>query len=123
MLVSRPVLHRHFKAQSETYSMSLDPATIARIATLARIKIAPDEQVRMTGELNTILDWVEQLKELDTSTVEPMTSTVEMVMPSRVDEVSDGGYPNKILANATDPVRVSTTQELGGFFTVPKVVE
>ena len=103
--------------------MSLDPATVARIATLARIKIAPDEQVRMAKELNTILDWVEQLKTLDTSKVEPMTSTVEMVLPQRTDTVSDGGYPNRILANATEPVVVSTTEERGGFFTVPKVVE
>ncbi len=103
--------------------MSLDPATVARIATLARIKIAPDEQVRIAGELNTILDWVEQLKMLDTSAVEPMTSTVEMVMPQRTDQVTDGGYPNRILANATEPVRVSATEEMGGFFTVPKVVE
>jgi aspartyl-tRNA(Asn)/glutamyl-tRNA(Gln) amidotransferase subunit C len=122
--VSFPARFHHlFKAQSETYSMSLDPATVARIATLARIKIAPDEQVRIAGELNTILDWVEQLKMLDTSAVEPMTSTVEMVMPQRTDHVTDGGYPNRILANATEPVRVSATEEMGGFFTVPKVVE
>ena len=103
--------------------MSLDPATVARIATLARIKLAPDEQGRMAQEISTILDWVEQLKTLDTSAVEPMTSTVEMVMPKRDDVVSDGAYPDRILLNASEPVRVSTTEELGGFFTVPKVVE
>ena len=103
--------------------MSLDPATVARIAQLARIKLAPEDQGRMAKDLSTILDWVEQLKELDTSAVEPMTSTVEMVMPQRQDAVTDGGYPDKILANATDAVRVSTTEEMGGFFTVPKVVE
>jgi len=115
--------HRHFKAQGETYRMSLDQATVARIAQLARIRVAPEDRPKMAKELQTILDWVEQLKELDTSKVEPMTSTVEVVMPQRADEVTDGGYPNKILANATDPVRVSSTEELGGFFTVPKVVE
>lgn len=103
--------------------MSLDQATVARIAQLARIRVAPEDRPKMAKELSTILDWVEQLKELDTSKVEPMTSTVEVVMPQRADEVTDGGYPNKILANATDPVRVSSTEELGGFFTVPKVVE
>jgi aspartyl-tRNA(Asn)/glutamyl-tRNA(Gln) amidotransferase subunit C len=127
MLASRPVFQarfqHHFKAQGKTYSMSLDPATVARIAQLARIKLAPEDQGRMAKELSTILDWVEQLKELDTSAVEPMTSTVEMVLPQRQDAVTDGGYPDKILSNATDPVRVSTTEELGGFFTVPKVVE
>jgi aspartyl-tRNA(Asn)/glutamyl-tRNA(Gln) amidotransferase subunit C len=115
--------HRHFKAQGETYRMSLDQATVARIAQLARIRLAPEDRPKMAKELQTILDWVEQLKELDTSKVEPMTSTVEVVMPSREDKVTDGGYPNKVLANATDPVRVSTTEDLGGFFTVPKVVE
>jgi aspartyl-tRNA(Asn)/glutamyl-tRNA(Gln) amidotransferase subunit C len=115
--------NRVFKAQSETYSMSLDPATVARIATLARIKLAPEEQGRMAKEISTIIDWVEQLKALDTSKVEPMTSTVEMVMPKRDDVVSDGAYPDKILLNASEPVRVSTTEALGGFFTVPKVVE
>jgi aspartyl-tRNA(Asn)/glutamyl-tRNA(Gln) amidotransferase subunit C len=115
--------HRHFKAQGETYRMSLDQATVARIAQLARIRLAPEDRPKMAKELQTILDWVEQLKELDTSKVEPMTSTVEVVMPSREDTVTDGGYPNKVLANATDPVRVSTTEDLGGFFTVPKVVE
>jgi aspartyl-tRNA(Asn)/glutamyl-tRNA(Gln) amidotransferase subunit C len=103
--------------------MSLDQATVARIAQLARIRVAAEDRARMAQELSTILDWVEQLKTLDTSNVEPMTSTVEVVLPRRADEVTDGGYAEKILANATDPVRVSTTEDLGGFFTVPKVVE
>ncbi|MBI3506971.1 MAG: Asp-tRNA(Asn)/Glu-tRNA(Gln) amidotransferase subunit GatC [Proteobacteria bacterium] len=103
--------------------MSLDQATVARIAQLARIRLAPEDRPKMAKELQTILDWVEQLKELDTSKIEPMTSTVEVVMPSRADKVTDGGYASQILANATDPVRVSTTEDLGGFFTVPKVVE
>lgn len=103
--------------------MSLDQATVARIAQLARIRVAADDRARMAQELSTILDWVEQLKSLDTSSVEPMTSTVEVVLPRRADEVTDGGYAEKVLLNATDPVRVSTTEDLGGFFTVPKVVE
>ncbi len=103
--------------------MSLDQATVARIAQLARIRVAAEDRARMAQELSTILDWVEQLKTLDTSNVEPMTSTVEVVLPQRADEVTDGGYAERILLNATDAVRVSTTEDLGGFFTVPKVVE
>jgi aspartyl-tRNA(Asn)/glutamyl-tRNA(Gln) amidotransferase subunit C len=103
--------------------MSLDQATVARIAQLARIRVAPEDREKMAKELSTILDWVEQLKDLDTSKVEPMTSTVEVVLPRREDKVTDGGYAAAILANATDPVRVSTTEDMGGFFTVPKVVE
>ncbi|HEX6978069.1 MAG TPA: Asp-tRNA(Asn)/Glu-tRNA(Gln) amidotransferase subunit GatC [Alphaproteobacteria bacterium] len=99
--------------------MSLDKATVARIATLARIKLADGDLDRMTGELQSILNWVEQLNELDTAQVEPMTSAVEVVLPMRDDVVTDGGYAEKILANATDPV----TEPEGGFFTVPKVVE
>jgi aspartyl-tRNA(Asn)/glutamyl-tRNA(Gln) amidotransferase subunit C len=99
--------------------MSLDKATVARIATLARIKVADADLDRMAGELQAILNWVEQLNELDTSGVEPMTSVVEVTLPQRQDVVNDGGYADKILANAKDPVTVGE----GGFFTVPKVVE
>ncbi len=103
--------------------MSLDQATVARIAVLARIKLPEADREKMAKELSGILDWVEMLKDLDTTKVEPMTSTVEMVMPKREDKVTDGGYPAAILANATEPVRISNTEEAGGFFTVPKVVE
>jgi aspartyl-tRNA(Asn)/glutamyl-tRNA(Gln) amidotransferase subunit C len=99
--------------------MSLDKATVARIATLARIKVADADLARMAGELQSILAWVEQLNTVDTGGVEPMTSAVEVVLPVRDDAVTDGGYPDKILANAKDPVHVGD----GGFFTVPKVVE
>jgi aspartyl-tRNA(Asn)/glutamyl-tRNA(Gln) amidotransferase subunit C len=103
--------------------MSLDQATVARIAVLARIKLPEADREKMAKELSGILDWVEMLKELDTSKVEAMTSTVEMVLPQRADKVTDGGYPAAILANATEPVRISNTEAAGGFFTVPKVVE
>src|SRR5688572_21618154 len=99
--------------------MSLDKATVARIATLARIKVADADLDRMAGELQTILDWVEQLNELDTAGVEPMTSVVEVTLPQREDLVNDGGYADQVLANAKDSVTVGE----GGFFTVPKVVE
>jgi len=99
--------------------MSLDKATVSRIATLARIKVPDGDLDRMAGELRAILAWVEQLKELPTDTVPPMASAVEVVLPMRDDVVGDGGYPDKILANAREPVRVGE----GGYFTVPKVVE
>lgn len=99
--------------------MSLDKATVARVATLARIKVPDADLDRLAGELQSILAWVEQLNELATDGVEPMTSAVEVVLPMRDDVVSDGGYAEKILANAREPVLDGE----GGFFTVPKVVE
>jgi aspartyl-tRNA(Asn)/glutamyl-tRNA(Gln) amidotransferase subunit C len=95
--------------------MALDKATVARIATLARIKLPPSEQEHLAGELSTILTWIEQLGEVDTAGVEPMSSVAAMELPTRADEVTDGGCRDKILASAPDAA--------GGFFTVPKVVE
>jgi aspartyl-tRNA(Asn)/glutamyl-tRNA(Gln) amidotransferase subunit C len=99
--------------------MSLDKATVARIASLARIKVADGELEKMAGELQSILNWIEQLNEVDTNGVEPMTSAVEVTLPMRDDKVTDGGYADKIVANASEPV----TSGDGAFFTVPKVVE
>ncbi len=99
--------------------MSLDKATVAKIATLARIKVAAPDLDKMVGELQHILAWVEQLGEVDTTGIEPMASAVEVTLPMRDDSVTDGGYADKIIGNATDPVSVGE----GGFFTVPKVVE
>jgi len=95
--------------------MALDKATVARIATLARIKVTEEEQTRLAGELTQILTWIEQLKEVDTTGVEPMTSVGHLKLPLRPDVVSDGGIRDKLLANAP--------QEARGFFAVPKVVE
>ncbi len=99
--------------------MSLDKATVARIATLARIKVADRDLDKMVGELQHIISWVEQLNAVDTTGVEPRTSAVEVTLPMREDKVTDGGYADKIIANATEPVAAGE----GGFFTVPKVVE
>lgn len=99
--------------------MSLDKATVARIATLARIKVADGDLERMAGELQAIMAWVEQLNSVNTDGVEPMTSAVDVTLPLREDKVTDGGYAAKIIANASDPVEAGE----GGFFTVPKVVE
>jgi aspartyl-tRNA(Asn)/glutamyl-tRNA(Gln) amidotransferase subunit C len=95
--------------------MSLDKATVAHIASLARIDLKDEDLERMAGELSQIITWVEQLSEVDTEGVAPMTSVVEMTLPRRQDVVADGDYPDDILANAPRPAH--------GFFTVPKVVE
>ena len=95
--------------------MALDKATVARIASLARVKVAEEEQARIAGELTAILSWIEQLNEVDTKGVEPMTSVVQMNLPMRDDKVDDGNIRDKLLANAPQQAR--------GFFAVPKVVE
>jgi aspartyl-tRNA(Asn)/glutamyl-tRNA(Gln) amidotransferase subunit C len=95
--------------------MSVDAATVRRIAHLARIAVAEDEVEHLRGELNAILAFVEQLSEADVEGVEPMTSIIPMEMKKRPDEVTDGGIPDDILKNAP------AAQD--GFFVVPKVVE
>jgi len=95
--------------------MSLDKATVAGIAHLARIRVPEDRLEGLAGELNNILGWIEQLSEVDTDGVAPMTSVVEMEIPQRDDVVTDGGYQERVLANAPDAA--------DGYFVVPKVVE
>ncbi len=95
--------------------MAVDRATVAQIAKLARIRVPEADLEALAGELSHILSWIERLDELDTEGVEPMTSVVAMESPKRVDAVSDGGYPDKIVKNAPETAH--------GFFAVPKVVE
>jgi aspartyl-tRNA(Asn)/glutamyl-tRNA(Gln) amidotransferase subunit C len=95
--------------------MSVDLQTVKRVARLARIAVSDEEASRMTGELNTILGFVEQLNEVDVSGVEPMTSVTPMEMKKRKDAVTDGNKAADIVANAP------ATEE--NFFLVPKVVE
>ena len=95
--------------------MAVDEATVRRIARLARISVTDDEAKALQGELSTILDWVEQLNEVDVEGVEPMTSVVEMSMKMRDDVVADGECPDQVTANA--PAKEDH------FFMVPKVVE
>ena len=95
--------------------MSVDVATVKRVARLARLAVTDDEAVRMTGELNGILGFVEQLSEVDVTGVEPMTSVIPMAMKMRRDEVNDGNMADRIVANAP------LTEQ--NFFEVPKVVE
>jgi aspartyl-tRNA(Asn)/glutamyl-tRNA(Gln) amidotransferase subunit C len=95
--------------------MSVDLATVKRVARLARIAVSEEEANRMTGELNGILGFVEQLSEVNVEGVEPMTSVTPMVMRKREDVVSDGSKADDIVANAPATDR--------NFFQVPKVVE
>ncbi len=95
--------------------MSVDAQTVRRIARLARIAVAEDEVEHLQGELNTMLAFVEQLSEVDVAGVEPMTSVMPMAMKSRVDEVTDGGNAEAVLANAP--------ASEDGFYLVPKVIE
>jgi aspartyl-tRNA(Asn)/glutamyl-tRNA(Gln) amidotransferase subunit C len=95
--------------------MSVDRATVRRIARLARIVITDDEAKRLEQELSGILNWVAQLDEIDTSAVEPMTRVAAMKMKMRKDEVTDGFCADDILKNAP---KVDDH-----YFVVPKIVE
>jgi aspartyl-tRNA(Asn)/glutamyl-tRNA(Gln) amidotransferase subunit C len=95
--------------------MPLDRAAVAHIATLARIKVPEENLDALARELDNLLHWVEQLNQVDTSKVEPMTGAVRIALPRRKDEVTDGNCRDDILANAPEPTH--------GFFAVPKVVE
>jgi aspartyl-tRNA(Asn)/glutamyl-tRNA(Gln) amidotransferase subunit C len=94
--------------------MSLDTATVRRIASLARIRLEEAEVARMQAELNGILGWIEQLQAVDTEGVEPMAGGA-VSLRLREDAVTDGGNSDAILANAPD--------REGDYFGVPKVVE
>lgn len=94
---------------------NIDKATVAKIARLARIKIEDDKLEPLAGELSQILDWVEQLGEVDTDNVAPMASVVDAKLRWRDDVVSDGDKQESVLKNA--PVTEY------GFFAVPKVIE
>lgn len=95
--------------------MSVDAATVRRIAHLARIAVTEAEVPHLQGELNAMLDFVEQLSEVNVDGVEPMTSVTPMEMKKRIDVVDDGEIPDDIVANGPE------TQN--HFFLVPKVVE
>ena len=95
--------------------MSVDQATVRRIAHLSRISIDDAQAETLQAELNGILGWIEQLNEVDVEGVEPMTSVQPMAIPQRKDVVTDGGYAQKIVANA--PASEDS------YFMVPKVVE
>ena len=95
--------------------MSVDAATVRRIAHLARIAVTEAEVPHLQGELNAMLAFVEQLSEVNVDGIEPMTSVMPMEMKKRADVVNDGGIADAIVGNALDTVN--------HFFLVPKVVE
>jgi aspartyl-tRNA(Asn)/glutamyl-tRNA(Gln) amidotransferase subunit C len=95
--------------------MTIDTATVAKIAHLARLKVPLEQLQQVAGELSGILKWVEQLNEVNVEGVEPLANVNDLPLRWREDVVTDGGKPDDILANA--PAKTA------GFFVVPKVVE
>ena len=95
--------------------MTIDAATVRKVAKLARIRESEDRLEGLAKELSSILQWIEQLREVDTDGVEPMASAVALALPMREDVVTEGGNPAEILANAP--------AARANFFVVPKVVE
>ena len=95
--------------------MSLDPATVRRIAKLSRLHLDESDIPRVQGELNGILGWVDQLNAVNVDGVEPLTGAAVMAMRMRDDVVTDGGIAEAVLANAPD--------RDGPYYAVPKVVE
>jgi aspartyl-tRNA(Asn)/glutamyl-tRNA(Gln) amidotransferase subunit C len=95
--------------------MSVTSEQVRHIANLARISMSEEELERLVPELNNILGWVEQLGEVDTEGVEPLTAVIEQKLRLREDQVTDGNCRDEILANAPDAEH--------GFFAVPKVIE
>ncbi len=100
--------------------MSVDKATVAKIASLARIRVTDAEVEAMVPELNQILDWVEQLGEVDCTGIEPMTAVIPNTLRLRddvvdADPLTGGNVRDEVLANAPAPEH--------GFFGVPKVIE
>lgn len=95
--------------------MSVDTATVKKVASLARIAISDSDAERLVPELNNILGWIEQLGEVDTANVDPMTAVIPNTLRLRADVITEGQQRDAVLQNAP--------QGEHGFFTVPKVVE
>ena len=95
--------------------MKLDTNTINKIAKLARIKLSEEEVEDLLKDMNSILDWVEQLNEVNTDLTEPLANISSSILPKRKDESKDVNSSDEILQNSPD--------KLEGYFAVPKVVE
>lgn len=95
--------------------MSVDEKQVRHVARLARLALSDAEIATMVPELNNILNWVEQLAEVDTSGVEPLTAVIDNELRLRDDVVNDGDVREAVLKNAPDAQH--------GFFAVPKVIE
>lgn len=106
-MATRPDASRH--------GMSVDAATVRKIASLARLAASEEEIAALVPELNNILRWIEQLSEVDTDGIEPLAAVIPNTLRLREDVVTDGGIRDDVLANAP--------QAEHGFFAVPKVIE
>ena len=95
--------------------MSIDKNTVKKVAGLARLRLTDAEMEKYAGQLNNIMGFVEQLNEVNTDNIAPLPSPVDMDLPLRKDEVTDGDCVDAVLANAPEAVE--------GFYVVPKVVE
>ncbi len=95
--------------------MSIDKDTVAKVSNLARIKINKDQLNTISNELESVIEWIDTLSEVNTDGIEPVANVSGQKLPLREDIVTDGGYSEKILRNA--PEKESS------FFVVPKVVE
>ncbi|KCZ57251.1 glutamyl-tRNA amidotransferase subunit C [Hyphomonas beringensis] len=95
--------------------MSVTKDDVRKVARLSRIAVTEEHVEDLTGELNSIMGWIDQLNEVDVDGVEPMTSVVETKLPMREDVVTDGNIQDQVLANAP--------RSEDGFFVVPKAVE
>ncbi len=95
--------------------MHVDQKLVKKIAHLARIRVSDEDVKHLETELSQIMDWVEQLSEVNTDGVEPLTSVVAATLRQREDKITDGGYPDDIVKNAPNSE--------DNFFVVPKVVE
>ena len=95
--------------------MSVSPEQVRHIAKLARIAMSDEEIERLAPELSNILGWVEQLAEVNTDGIEPLTAVIDQKLRLRDDVVTDGNIRDEVLANAPEAQH--------GFFAVPKVIE
>ena len=95
--------------------MKLDTNTINKIAKLARIRLSEEEANDLLKDMNSILDWVDQLNEVNTDSVEPLANISLSILPQREDKAKDINSSDEILKNSPD--------KLEGYFAVPKVVE
>lgn len=95
--------------------MSIDNATVTKIASLARIRVEEGEKAKYAAQIGGIMKWIEQLNAVNTDGVEPLASVMDIALPTRPDVVNDGNIQDQVLANAPEAT--------SGFFAVPKIVE
>ncbi len=95
--------------------MSIDNATVTKIASLAHIRVEEDEKAKYAAQIGGIMKWIEQLEAVNTDGVEPLSSVTDITLRAREDVINDGGIQADILANAPEST--------AGFFVVPKIVE